>query len=83
MARRRGLEGVLGMAAQAKEKTETGGDYLTTAIHIPRDTHRLLRAVAFKRAQAAGGRASVSAIITQLVEDHREELTREAGALLD
>lgn len=50
---------------------------ITTAIHIPRHTWALLRAVAFRRAQNDGGRASVSKLIAELVERHRKELERE------
>ncbi len=38
-----------------------------------------LRAVAFKRAQERGGRPSVSALLVELAERHRDELTAEAG----
>ena len=51
----------------------------TTAINIPTTTWTLLRAVAFARAQATGERPSVSALITELTEQHRAELEREAG----
>lgn len=51
----------------------------TTAIHIPHDTWRLLRAVAFKRAQESGGRASVSAVIQALVAEHWAELEAEVA----
>jgi len=50
---------------------------MTTAIHIPKDTWNLLRAVSFRRAQDQGGRASVSKLITELVERHRTELEHE------
>jgi hypothetical protein len=50
---------------------------ITTAIHIPESTWKLLRAVAFHRAQDQGGRASVSKLIAELVERHRAELERE------
>ena len=50
---------------------------ITTAIHIPKPTWTLLRAVAFRRAQDQGGRASVSRLIAELVERHRKELERE------
>ena len=50
---------------------------ITTAIHIPESTWKLLRAVAFHRAQDQGGRASVSKLIAELVERHRSELERE------
>ena len=55
---------------------------LTTAIHIPRTTHELLRSVAFKRAKESRGRASVSAVITQLVEANRKALEKDAGPFL-
>jgi hypothetical protein len=54
------------------------GPYITTAVHIPRATHDLLRRVAFKRALAKGGRASVSALLAQIVERYRRELEAEA-----
>jgi hypothetical protein len=50
---------------------------LTTAIHLPRGTWELLRKVAFHRAEKDGGRASVSRLITTLVESNREQLERE------
>jgi hypothetical protein len=50
---------------------------ITTAIHIPKNTWRLLRAVAFRRAQDSGGRVSVSRLVAELVEKHRRELERE------
>ena len=53
-----------------------------TAIHIPKTTHELLRSVAFRRAKKSGGRASVSAVITQLVEANRAALEKEAGPFL-
>ena len=52
---------------------------VTTAIHIPRYTWNLLRAVAFHRAQDSGGRVSVSKLIAELVERHRGELEDEIG----
>ena len=51
---------------------------LTTAIHIRRDHWELLREVAFNRARATGGRASVSAVIGDLIEQHKAEIAREA-----
>ncbi len=50
---------------------------LTTAIHLPRPTWTLLRAVAFQRAQLNGGRASVSGLIVELVEKSRTALEHE------
>jgi hypothetical protein len=53
---------------------------LTTAIHIRRDLWELLREVAFTRARATGGRASVSQVITERVEKNRAGLEREIGS---
>ncbi len=50
---------------------------ITTAIHIPKQTWSLVRAVAFRRAQQSGGRVSVSRLIAGLIERHRPELERE------
>jgi len=47
--------------------------------NIPVDTWTMLRAVAFARAQETGERPSVSALITELAEQHRAELEAEAG----
>ncbi len=55
------------------------GKMKTTAINIPVDTWTMPRAVAFARAQETGGRPSVSALITELAEQHRAELEKEAG----
>jgi hypothetical protein len=49
----------------------------TTAIHIPKATLALLRRVAVERANLHGGRPSVSAVLADLVEQHRAELERE------
>ena len=64
----------LEQAASSAVPAET----ITTAIHIPKPTWTLLRAVAFRRAQDQGGRASVSKLIAELVERHRKELERES-----
>ena len=54
-------------------------DMTTTAIHIPRDVHDLLRRVAVERAvRNQGGRPSVSAVLTELVRQHWDELEAEA-----
>jgi len=50
---------------------------ITTAIHIPKETWTLLRAVAFRRAQNTGGRASVSKLIVHMVEECRSDLENE------
>jgi hypothetical protein len=53
---------------------------LTTAIHLPRTTWELLRAVAFHRAQADGGRVSVSRLITELAEGQRAAFEQELAS---
>ena len=54
-------------------------DMTTTAIHIPRDVHDLLRRVAVERAvRNQGGRPSVSAVLTELVRQQWDELEAEA-----
>lgn len=63
---------------QIVEEPQSGT--ITTAIHIPKTAWNLLRAVAFRRAQDRGGRASVSKLLTELVEERREQLERELDA---
>jgi hypothetical protein len=53
------------------------GASITTAIHIPREMWTLLRAVAFRRAQESGGRASVSKVIAQMIDRCRPDLEKE------
>jgi len=65
--------------AEPGRTTDAALATVTTAIHIPRDTWDLLRAVAFHRAQDSGGRVSVSKLVAELVERHREELEDEVG----
>lgn len=63
-------------AARRFSREPTG--MTTTAIHIPHEALALLRLVAVQRANREGGRPSVSAVLTDLVEQHRAELEREA-----
>jgi hypothetical protein len=71
------------IAAPSEDPSESPTDgkdregSLTTAIHLPRQTWTLLRAVAFQRAQKRGGRASVSGLIVELVERARAGLEKE------
>ena len=58
------------------------GRIVTSSIGMPESTWRLLRAVSFKRAAAKGGRASVSALLVELVERNRKSFEREAGDYL-
>jgi hypothetical protein len=51
---------------------------VTTAIHVPRDVLALLRRVAVERANRDGGRASVSAVLVDLVRANAADLEKEA-----
>jgi hypothetical protein len=66
-----------GKTGRPGEEHDANPKAITTAIHIPENTWKLLRAVAFHRAQDQGGRASVSKLLAELVELHRKELERE------
>lgn len=68
-----------GTAVAATSSEEPAEVSVVTAIHIPRDLLRLLREVAVARADVAGGRPSVSAVLVDLVRQNREKLAREAG----
>ncbi len=87
MSRRRSVSTVLDTATQAKASGELQrsdvSDSRTTGINLPADVHSLLRAVAFKRAKEQGGRASVSAVLVELVRQNEKQLQREAGRYLD
>jgi hypothetical protein len=65
---------------RGEPEAEPKNGSLTTAIVIQKRTYDLVRAVALRRAMA-GGRLSVSAVISDLIEKHRHELEREAGEL--
>ena len=81
MAKKRKALDALEMAAEAKAGAPADG-MITTAVYLRRSTHKLLRAVAFPRAQEGGQRQSVSALIEALVDAHRDELIEEAGPFL-
>ena len=61
-------------AAQAKERP-----YKTTGLHLPSDLWELLNRVAFERARTRGGRASVSALLVEMIEKNRRALEVELG----
>jgi hypothetical protein len=54
--------------------------YKTTGVHLPADLWELLNRVAFERARTRGGRASVSALLVAMIEQHRKELEKELAA---
>jgi len=53
--------------------------HITSGINLPFDVYQLLNRVAFQRALKRGGRPSVSALLVDLVQRHREELEKELG----
>jgi len=54
--------------------------YKTTGLHLPADLWELLNRVAFERSRTRGGRASVSALLVDMIEQHRKELEKELAA---
>jgi len=55
------------------EKEET----IITSIHIPRSLHELLKDRAYQKARRRkGARTSVSGVIIELLQKHRDELTQ-------
>lgn len=54
--------------------------YKTTGLHLPADLWELLNRVAFERSRTRGGRASVSALLVDMIELHRKELEKELAA---
>ena len=64
-------------AATQRNTAIPGEETVTTAIHLPKRTLALLRRVAVERANQRGGRPSVSALITDLVEQLRPTLQSE------
>jgi hypothetical protein len=65
-----------GRKSPVKDESEAPKS-ITTAMHLPKETWELLRAAAFCRAQATGGRVSVSKLVAELVEQNRGALERE------
>jgi hypothetical protein len=60
-----------------KKPTALDRTHRTTGINLPSDIWELLNRVAFQRSKLYGGRASVSALLVELVERHRKELEKE------
>jgi hypothetical protein len=70
------------IASELHPKTGWLDVFLRTEIPMTKETHRLLRAVAKKRAaKIPGEQPSIGALIEELVDARREDLKREAGAL--
>jgi hypothetical protein len=83
MARNGSLVGAVKAAKDAVAAEPPGAvsidrtDMVTSAMHLPKATLQLLRRVAVARAGSRGGRPSVSAVLAELVEQHRAELLKE------
>jgi hypothetical protein len=65
---------VKGVSKMAKQKARL----FNTGIALPIEQHLILREAARGRQRAAGGRASVSKIISELVAKHQVELQSDA-----
>lgn len=64
--------------AEAKLRSELRDrPYKTTGVHLPSDPWELLTRVAFERARNRGGRASVSALLVEMIEKNRNALVLE------
>ena len=56
--------------------------HVQCSINIPKSLHRKLRLAAVSRAEAHGGRPSVSALIVDYLTRHEDEIFKEAKAAL-
>jgi len=54
--------------------------YKMTGLYLPSEQWELLNRVAFERAKTKGGRASVSALIVELVDKHQKQLEKELAS---
>lgn len=68
------------MGKQTSPAESQDRPYKTTGLHLPADLWELLNRVAFERAKMRGGRASVSALLVEMIERHRKELEKELAA---
>lgn len=50
-----------------------------TSIHLPRELLKVLRMASINRADQRGGRPSVSDVIRDVLERHRDEIEDETG----
>ena len=71
---------IAGMAKKTAVPEPVERPYKTTGLHLPSDLWELLNRVAFERAKTRGGRASVSALLVDMIELHRKELEKELAA---
>ena len=67
------------MAKQTSAPEPNKRPYKITGVHLPADLWELLNRVAFERARTKGGRASVSALLVEMIERNRKALELELG----
>ena len=58
----------------SKAPATAADDMRVTSIHIPRDLLSVLRIAAVNRADRAGGRPSVSAVVVDVLRRHQAEI---------
>ena len=68
------------MAKRISRSESKQRPYKTTGLHLPEELWVLLNRVAFERARTKGGRASVSALLVEMIERHRKELEKELAS---
>ena len=68
---------VVPKAAEADVTATPPESMRITSIHLPRELLRLLRIAAAERADRHGGRPSVSAVVVDVLERHRDEIEAE------
>jgi len=60
-------------------RTTASAGMAITSVHLPRELLRLLRLASIDRADRHGGRPSVSDVIRDVLERHRDEIEDETG----
>ena len=63
----------------ATRRTTASAGMAITSIHLPRELLKVLRMASINRADQRGGRPSVSDVIRDVLERHRDEIEEEAG----
>ena len=68
-----------GEASAGKAPAPPSGTMATCSVHMSVNMLTTLRLVATRRAATAGGRPSVSDVVREILDRHRDELEREAA----
>ena len=66
-------------ATPSSTRSAASTDMAVTSIHLPRELLKLLRMASINRADIRGGRPSVSDVIRDVLERHRDEIEDETG----